>query len=169
VGYIIEGKKFGVVASIGVLLTFYAWLSLRHKFQSSIALAQLSVHSIIFHIGCDFSYALFLFDLSVANSHFTSLFTFLFVSLIYIYFAFQMKELFSIWRANNEIAFDEDEHGVRMSFSRFFGEVSLLMSFSSIAMSCIFETPILSLFFLSSSFLPQIYHSAKNCSKEIRG
>lgn len=165
-GYIIEGKKFGVLASLGVLLTFFAWYSLTRNFNTTVKLAQLSIHSFILHIGFDFSYALFLLDLSVANSHFTSLFTFLFVSMISIYFVFQMRELASIWKAHNEAAFDEDNRDVRILFFRFFGEVALLMCLSSVAMSSVFDTPILSLLFLSSSSLPQIIHSVKGIQKK---
>ena len=157
--YVIEGKVFGVITAIGVILGFYGWFSISNNFQSIVHLQQLSVHSFILHIGFDFSFSLFIFDLSMTTSRFSLLYSFLFLTMLSVYFGIQMKLLAQIWRAHNSEIADADMNEIRFAFFKFFGEVSILMSLSSLAISSVFTEPFICLSYLYSFFLPQIIHS----------
>ena len=158
--YIVEGMKYGVFTAITVILNWYAWQSLTKSFSSTMSLGMLSVHSFILHIGFDFSYALFVFDFSMQAIEFLGLYAFVFICMVSIYFVIQMKELALIWRANNNDLEDVQPEDLRMVFFKFFSEVSLLISLTSISISAVFDFPGLCLPFLYSFFIPQIVHSA---------
>jgi len=158
--YVREGKIFGVITAFGVAMSFYAWYSISETFQSNVQLSHLSIHSFILHIGFDFSYSLFIFDLSMSAAKFSLLYSFLFLSMLCVYFGIQMKQLALIWRAHNADIGDADLNEIRFAFFKFFGEVSLLMSLSSLTTSAVFDSPVICLSYLYSFFLPQIIHSA---------
>ena len=119
-----------------------------------------------FNIGNDFAYALFLLDISQLSSKFSVLFTFLFMSQMFIYFGIQMKELTAVWKSHNENFDDMDLPEVRTVFIKFFAEVGLVLFVSSVMMTQVFTLPFVSLTYLTSAFIPQIIHSTKTQSKK---
>lgn len=159
-----EGKLYGLISAIIIVLSYYAWGSVS-RITANSTLCQLSLHSFIMHMGFDFSYGLFLFGLIMGYTYFQDLFVLLFLASLMLYFTLQITFITNQWKAAYDIGgLQMDE--IRVLFLRFFGELSLLMLASLFAVQVMVEIPIVPLLFLYSPFIPQIVHSCKRGDKK---
>jgi hypothetical protein len=157
--YIIEGKSFGILTAICVVLSYYGWSTVS-MLRSSNSLAQLSIHSFIMHAGFDFSYGMLLLNIGMSSRYFRRLFLVLFVVMIGLYFIFQVSLISNIWKVNQDLT-DADPLELRNEFVRFIGEISAIMFISMFCVVLMLQYPLFPLIFLYSTFIPQILHSMK--------
>ena len=156
--FIVEGKIYGVITSFYILISFYSWITLNRQFRSNTSLVQLSHLSCIFHIAFDFAYAFFVFNFSEYNPPCSTLYNFLFLTMLIIYFQSQMKELSLIWKANNPDIVDFGPNEIRKAFVFFFFQMIISIFAFLISSSLVFRYPFICCFVLYSFFIPQIIH-----------
>ena len=161
--FIFSGKMLGILASIGVYISYLAWVKLEEYFDTNSKLMQLSVHSFILHVVFDFSYGVLLFNLADINSHLTLLFTMIFGLIMILYFFFETRLLSEIWRASIG---DIDIEMQQPVFLDFFLEITIAIFVYNGTMSYIFKKPFICVTLLYSFFIPQIIHSAKTFSRK---
>ncbi|EAX94695.1 hypothetical protein TVAG_321320 [Trichomonas vaginalis G3] len=159
--YAIEGRIFGVVAGISAVFISYAWYSLTRNFVTDVNLLQLSMPSIILNVGCDFGYSLLVLEIGLANYDFLSECLVTFICLIIVYFTFQMRMMALLLKSNGTF-----ENGWETVHIKFFTQVTVLMSVSAFAVSLAFHFPMVTLPYIYSYFIPQIYYSAKHISSK---
>ncbi|OHT14942.1 hypothetical protein TRFO_14584 [Tritrichomonas foetus] len=162
VSYVGEGRTFGVILAICIAANVYAWYSIQLRYGSKALLAQLSEHSLLLHIGYDFSLIFFTLDMSMLSQYFTTLYLLLFFVMILVYFIIQMQVLAVVWAANHSIGENDPTREIQMALMFFFMEVSIIITISSSTSTIIFQYPFPCIIFLYTPFIPQIYHSVKN-------
>ena len=163
--YIIEGKKYGVVAALSAVLSTYAWRSLLCSFKSEVSLQSLSMTSFLMQISSDFGHSLLILEIGMTNYHFFAEYLAIFIAFISVYFYFQMSLLLKIWKAQG-FFIDANRDALRQEFLNFFTQVTFLLSFSSLTVSLALEYPIICLPYVYFSFIPQIIKSAKTPGKK---
>lgn len=157
-GYVYQAKIFGVLSSALLIIVYMAWNSLIQSFNSNTMLSQLSFHSFVFHIAFEFTYGMFLVNISGTVNSVSALFTFIFTIIAFMYFYIQIPLLTRVWKSNI-LTNDPDE--IRDSLMKFFFETVIIMQFTSGAVSLAFTNPLPAFLFLYSFFIPQIIHSAQ--------
>jgi hypothetical protein len=162
--YVSEGKLFGLLTSICLAVSFYAWSSFR--LLGPTFLTRLSLHSYIMHAGFEFSYGLFLLSIGFSYIRFRSIYLLLFLANLVLYFGFQMTLIANIWKASNDLG-ELDMPEIRRRFLRFFGEIAFLLFSSLFAVLYMASFPYVPLLFLYSSFVPQIVHTLKYGQKKM--
>lgn len=161
--YITEGKKFGLFSSLSIFLSFVAWRYLLYKFRSSVCLSQLSVHTFIMHVSFDFSFGIFLFNISDTNIHLTNLFNLLFLFIMILYIAFETRQLSDVWRVTIE---DPDNVNLWHLYFSFFFEITAVVIIYTSALSYVFKHPYVWLTIMFSYLIPQIIHSAYSIGRK---
>ena len=167
-GYVSEGKVFGVVASVGVLLLYWAWISLSKWFGSMSHLSQLSLHSYIMHMAFDHSYTAFLFNLGRLNWRLATLYTVLWVLMLPLAFILEMYQVMMIWKASLDTGGDVNEGQEREKFMDMCFELTAVLFVMYTAASVVFEAPIIGITVLYLYFVPQIVHSARSPIRKTR-
>lgn len=155
--FISEAKIYGVITALTLVMNYFAWKSILNLFQSQSKIQLLSVHSFILHIGFEFSYALFVFDFSMLSIYLIKLFTFVYISMVSLFFILQIKEIGELLKA--KLSGMETNESLHYFFA-YFGETFVLISFACIFAEIIFDFPVTGSIFLYSFFIPQIIHSA---------
>jgi hypothetical protein len=118
------------------------------------------------HLSFDFSYAVFIFNLSELNSQLSRLYTLLFMLMLVLYFAFEMKQISEIWRASVGDVNDIAPGQLRQLFLDFFLEITMALFVMSAAASLVTKLPIPCLLILYSFLIPQIVHSVRSTVKK---
>lgn len=162
--FVSEGKTFGFLLSICILLDFYAWFWVTKTFNTRSLLQQFSQHSLILHVGYSFGLLFFTLDIAVSIDHFTKLFIVVFLFMIICFFYCQIPLLADVWRANQEIFTQDniDIHEIQYRMLMLFLELSIEIILSSVLTTYMFEYSLICSFLQILAFLPQIYHLIKN-------
>lgn len=156
--FISEGKIFGLIASFCLFLTFLSWNLLAYYFNTPRKLSSLSLDSFSLHAAFDFSFGLFLFELSGLNSYISHFFLFLYTMTSVYYFVFISSFISRIWQASVDL---ENAYRQRAHL-HFFFKYSFYVFLSLYISEFIFQVPYLSILFLYGYFIPQIYFSARS-------
>lgn len=160
--FVAEGRIFGLVISIGLFLLIVAWRTLLQRFESQAQLSQLSLHSYVMHLGFDFSYAVFVFNLGELSDRFRRLYVLLFLLMLACYFMIEMRMVSEVWKASigdmNDLAMNQ----ARRLFMDFFLEVTFVLFAMSGIMTYVFDYPWVVLTLVYSFFIPQIIHSIRS-------
>lgn len=164
--YVREGLIFGVLTAITLIINYYAWSSLKFKFETQGSLQLLSVHTYILHFSFDFSYGLLIFELAMTVWNFVALYCFLFIAMMVLYLSLHINQISRIWRSQNDEGLELATDDLKGIFFGFFTEISLTMSVASIAFSSINDYPVISVIYLYSFFIPQIIHSISAPSRK---
>jgi hypothetical protein len=162
-GYIAAGKLFAVFTAISIVTSYYGWSS--HDRRAAAFLSRLSIHSYIMHTGFEFSYSMLILNMGLSFAPFRRVFGLLFMACIGIYFGFQMVMITNIWKFSHDLG-EVDAPGIRWLFVRFFGQISILMFGSLLAMVLMTSFPLVSLLYLYSAFVPQIVFTAQTGQKK---
>jgi hypothetical protein len=160
--FVAEGRIFGVVTSIGILLTALAWLTLQKRFVSTAQLSQLSVHSFIMHMAFDFSYSVFILRLSGLHPRLWPLYALLFLLMSCSYFGVEIRQVSEVWKTTVRALDDLQPAELRQLFGNFFLEVTTALFVFAIATSFVIQAPVVALPLLYSFFIPQISHSIRS-------
>jgi hypothetical protein len=160
--FVAEGRILGVWFAVALCLSFMAWKSLCNSFVSATQLSQLSLHSYVLHIAFDFSFAVFVFNLSELSSRFSTFYTMLFLLMMSLYFIVEMRQVSEVWRASLGDLDDLDTMQRRQSFMDFFFEIAVALFVLSTATSYVFQAPWICVAILYSFFIPQIVHSTRS-------
>lgn len=156
--FIVEGKIFGVWSAIFFIFSLYAWISIFYV-QSRTQLSQLSLTSFLMHTSFEFSYSVYLLNLSLQFEYFRYIFLLLFIAYLAMHFTLQMTLITNLWKASVDL---NELHGaeIRKFFLLMFSQIILFMLLSLFSIVLVFEYPLLPLLYLYSCFIPQIYKSA---------
>ena len=157
--YIAEAKIFGVLSGFTAVLSAYAWKSLMDSFTSDANLQLLSMTGVLMHIGTDFGFSLLILEIGLTNMYFIWLYVTIFLAYISVYFIFQMRLMTHMWRAHGYFT-DRTAETLRQEFIQFFSQVTLILTLSSITVSLSIDYPWLTLPYVFSYFIPQIYYSS---------
>ncbi|OHS98431.1 hypothetical protein TRFO_35172 [Tritrichomonas foetus] len=163
--FISESKIYGVISSIIIALTFYAWLSIAY-IQSSRKLRQLSVISYLINMSFEFNYGNLLLNYCISYTDLTTLYCLLFLMYSVIFFTLQSIQIFRIWRCSSS-SLNTAVDNMRLGVFIFFIEIVLLMLIYLIAVYFMFVSPFWPLLLIIVSGIPQIIKSAYNdtCNK----
>lgn len=162
--FISEGKVFGVLSGIFFMFSFYAWKSI-FLVHSRSQLNRLSLPTYLMHASYEFSYSVYLLNLSLQFEFFRAIFLLLFMGYLAAHFTLQMTLITNIWKASTDLN-DLREPEVRRFFLVMFFQIIFFMMASLFSIVVIFDYPLIPLLFLYSSFIPQIYKSAIQNSRK---
>lgn len=162
--FIVQGKIFGLVMSVAMIVEMYAWSSLS-KGHSVATYEQMSLTALIMHMSFDFCIGLYVLDIGLAYSFVRGVCILVFIGTLCMYFWFQMLLILQVWRIGTDIM-DQDAVEVRRQLVVYFGKMSVLMFMSLFCVLAMTDFPIVALPYLCSSLLPQILHSATRSTRK---
>lgn len=162
--FISEGKIFGILSGVFFVFCFYAWESI-FNVRSRAQLSTLSLSTYLMHASFDFSYSVYLLNLSLQFEFFRLIFLILFLGYLSVHFTLQMSLITNIWKASADLN-DLHEPEIRRLFLLIFFQIIFFMMMSLFSIVIIFDYPLLPCLFLYSCFIPQIYKSAIQNSRK---
>jgi hypothetical protein len=156
VTFLTEARIYGAITGFSILFTYIGWRSILRNFRFDRTVGSLSLHSFVWHFGFEFAHGIFVCGHQELSPVVDSLFCFLFLSQIFIYFTCETQVIVMIWRTvvmetRNPITYDA------VLF-----EIAVALVLASICLSLLFVHPCVILFFFYSFFIPQIMRNFLN-------